>query len=137
MPVFPSSAWMQELCERLVAHPQADEVAANLDGVYRFVIEPAGPLTERHSYDLALRPTGAGARADLLEGSDHDPPRLTLAADYERWRQLILGELDIGLAVLLRRIRVSGDLAGLTRSLSSAQPLVQALGSVDTQWPHR
>ncbi len=135
MPVFPSRPWMEEFCERFVAHPQADEVAASLDGVYRFVIDPSGPLPERHSYDVAIRPTGAGAQATVLPGDSGDDPRLTVSADYDRWRQLILGELDIGMAVLLRRVRVSGDMSGVASRLSSAQPLMQTLSSVDTQWP--
>ena len=132
MPLFPSDEWMAEFCRRLAAHPDADDLARALDGVYEFVIDPAGPLTVQHRYRLAIRSTGAGAQITPVDGAAD--VRLTITADYERWRQLIGGQLDIGMAVLLRRVRVSGDLSGLTSQLSSAQPLVQTLSSVPTEF---
>lgn len=134
MPLFPSVAWVEAFCESFSAHPRAGEAAQTLAGSYRFVIEPAGPLLERHVYDLGIQPNGDdGASATLLD-EPPDRPRLELRADYANWRRLIGGQLDIGLALMLRRIRVSGDLAGLTRNMSSARPLTDALGAVDTQW---
>ena len=132
MPVFPSDEWMADFCERLEEHPDAGEIAAALDGVYRFVIEPAGPLTERHTYDIAIRAAGDGADVSMIDGDEK--PRLTLTTDYRRWQQLIRGELDVGMAVMLRRIRVSGDLTRLIGSVSSANPLVDSLHDVETVW---
>lgn len=132
MPVFPSDEWMVEFCDRLQSHPDAAEIAAALDGVYRFVIEPGGPLEERHSYDVSIRSNGA-AEVDLLE-PDAQKPRLTMTTDYRRWQQLVRGELDVGMAVMLRRLRVSGDLTSLMGNVSSAGPLLEALHEVDTTW---
>ncbi len=134
MPLFPSTEWMVAFCDALRVHPDAEQVASALDGVYRFVVEPAGPLTTPRHYDIGIRPTGAGAQIGVLEGEAHEQPRLTLAADYTRWQQLIRRELDVGIAVMLRRLKVSGDLTSLRGSLSSAQPLVHALGDVETTW---
>jgi hypothetical protein len=133
VPVFPSEQWISAFCAELAADPDAGSVAAALDGVYRFVIEPAGPLPERHSYDVAIRPAGDGADVTPVPHSP-DVPRLTLTADYERWRQLVRGELDIPIAVMLRRLRLSGDLGALTGRMGSAKPLLRALGAVPTQW---
>ena len=133
MPVFPSYEWMAEFCERLEAHPDAVDIAAALDGVYRFVVEPAGPLAERHTYDVEIRPDGDGAQVGVIE-EDGPAPRLTLTTDYRRWQQLVRGELDVGMAVMLRRLRVSGDLSRLMGSVGSATPLVESLGAVETTW---
>ncbi|MPZ74274.1 MAG: hypothetical protein GEU74_13775 [Nitriliruptorales bacterium] len=134
MPLFPSTEWMAEFCARLAAHSEAPEIAQALDGVYRFVIEPAGPLSDRHSYDISIRPTGAGANIGVVDGERHGDPRLTMTADYRRWQQLVQGELDIGMAVMLRRLRVSGDLSSLIGNVSNAGPLVESLHEVDTTW---
>ena len=133
MPLFPSPAWMDEFGTLLEQHPEADAVASALDGIYRFVVEPAGPLRERHVYDMAIRPTGAGAKVERLD-EPGEPPRLTLTADYGRWRQLILGQLDVGLALLLRRLKISGELGGVASRLSSTQPLIASLHNVQTEW---
>jgi hypothetical protein len=145
MPQFPSSAWIDAFCDRLESHEAAGEVARVLDGVYRFVIEPAGPVSDLHVYDVEIRPDGNGGAAatrrngagpgaaDALDG-EH-APRLTLSAKYDRWRQLITGELDVGMALMLRRLKVSGDLGTLIRDAGTARPLVDALRGVDTDWP--
>ncbi len=132
MPLFPSEAWMAQFCERLRSDPDAGRTAEELQGRYRFVVEPAGPLRSAHSYDLTIAPADGGADVAPVDGDGE--PRLAIAADYRRWQQLIRGELDITIAVMLRRVRVFGDLAGLRRSLSNAQPLLAALRAVDTQW---
>lgn len=134
MPVFPSQAWAEELCQRLREHPDAATAATALDGVYRFVVEPAGPLEQRHVYDLAIHPDGdSGASATVLD-EPADRPRLELRATYPNWRRLISGEQDVGMALMLRRIKVRGDLASLTKNRSATRPLTDALGTVDTQW---
>lgn len=134
MPVFPSRAWMDEFCAQLRSHARAGEVATALDGVYRFVVEPAGAVGDVHTYDVEIRPDrDAGASAQVVASAGS--PRLTLRADARRWQQLITGQLDLGVAVMLRRLRVTGDLASLRRELDNTKPLMDALRSVDTQWP--
>ena len=132
MPVFPSEEWMAEFCRRLEDHPDAAEIAGALDGVYRFVVDPAGPLEERHVYDVAIRPSGGGA--DVAVVDDGASPRLTMTTDYRRWQQLVRGELDVGMALMLRRLKVSGDLSRLIGNVASARPLMDSLNAVDTEW---
>lgn len=134
MPMFPSAEWMDEFCDELLAHPNADELAAVLDGVYRFVVEPAGPVAERRTYDVEIRP-GSGAPSARRLDEPAASPRLTMTARYDRWRQLITGKLDVGMAVMMRRLRVNGDLQRLIRDMGSSKPLMDALGAVNTQWP--
>ena len=133
MPVFPSYEWMDEFCERLQAHEESGDVAVALDGVYRFVIDPGGPLEEQHVYDVVIQPTDDGADVSVSDDGAVKP-RLTMTTDYRRWQQLVRGELDIGMAVMLRRLRVSGDLSSLMSNVSSARPLVESLHEVDTTW---
>ena len=132
MPTFPSQGWIEAFCDRLAKHPRASHVAESLDGVYRFVVTPAGPLTAEHAYDVEIRPSARGPRVrPVTDGA----PQVTLTADFDRWRQLITGELDIAMAVMLRRVKIAGDVGTLVRNPSSAGPLLDALGQVDTQWP--
>jgi putative sterol carrier protein len=70
----------------------------------------------------------------VVDGERHDNARLTLTADYRRWQQLVRGELDVAMAVMLRRLRVSGDLTSLMGNVSNAQPLVDSLHEVETTW---
>lgn len=135
MPLFPSPEWIEAFCDHVRAHPEAPEVAQALAGVYRFVIEPAGALAQRQSYDLEVRPGDDGGPPEVQPLEEQSAaPRLTVTADYNRWRQLVSGELDLGLAVMLRRVKVSGDIGALTRGLSSTRPLLDAMNAVETEW---
>lgn len=133
MPTFPSADWMDAFSQELLRQERIDEVASVLDGVYRFVIEPEGPLAERHTYDVEIRPAPEGAAAARLPELS-DSPRLTMTAGYQRWRQLITGQLDVRRAMLLRRLKVRGDLSPLLGGLSTSKPLMDALRAVDTRW---
>lgn len=135
MPAFPSREWMVELCEHVVAHPDVGPLARGLDGIYAFVVDPAGPLHTRHRYDLAIHPeAGDGARAELLD-QPASQPRITFTARFDRWWQLINGDLDPRLAIMLRRLKVAGDVWGLGKQLSTVTPLLEALARVETRWP--
>lgn len=133
MPVFPSREWMETFGAGLAAHPDAAVVAGVLDGVYRFVVLPAGPLTAEHTYDLDIRPTDRGAAVAVIDDTG-EAPRLTLTAGYDRWKQLVRGEMDIPMALMLRRLRISGDIGRVTKHPEVAKPLFAALGGVPTTW---
>ena len=134
MPTFPSAEWMQAFCDNLAAHPEVDELASALDGTYRFVVEADGSLAEAHRYDLAIRPEPT--EVALLD-EPVDKPTLVLRASHDRWRQLIEGKLDIGMAVMLRRLKVQGDIGRLVGRVDRTKPLRDALGQVQTEWPDR
>ncbi|HVM13187.1 MAG TPA: SCP2 sterol-binding domain-containing protein [Egibacteraceae bacterium] len=134
MPLFPSTAWVEAFCHTFSSHPDASEAAKALEGTYRFVVEPAGALDKRHEYGVGIGPDGDGGATAVVLPEPPERPRLELRATYPNWRKLIAGQLDLGLAVMMRRLKVSGDVSSLTRNLSSARPLTDALGAVDTQW---
>jgi hypothetical protein len=136
VPVFPSREWIEAYCDELSRHPDAPDVAAGLAGVYRFVVEPGGPLRERQVHGVEVRPAEGGGPPlvhplSYVEPADAD---LSISAAYPQWRQLVDGKLDLALALMLRRVKVGGNLQRLTGRLSSAQPLMEALRSVDTVW---
>lgn len=123
---------MDAFCAELVAHPRAPHAAMRLHGVYRFVVEPGGPLADRHSYEVSLAPAAPGVRAHRVAGTAR--PRVTVATDYGRWRRLLEGRLDLGTALLFGHLRVSGDTTGIMGSRGHVDVLVEALREVDTVW---
>jgi len=132
VPRFPSAQWIDAFCEQLEAHPRAADAAASLGGVYRFVVEPSGPLTDRHTYEVHLVGSDGGASARRVD--EYGAPRVTVRTDYNRWRQLLLGTLDLGPAMLFGRIRIAGDLPALLNARDDVDVVVDALRRVDTQW---
>jgi SCP-2 sterol transfer family len=134
MPVFPSGQWMEAFCAELTSHPDAEHLAKSLAGIYRFVVQPGGPLGEEHTYDVKIAQGVNGTLDVRWSVDDSVVPTLELIADYERWRQMISGTLDIPLAMMLGRLRVRGDIGRVTRRAADARPLLDALRAVDTTW---
>jgi hypothetical protein len=134
VPVFPSDDWIAAYCTQLERDPRSGPMARALHGVYRFVVEPSGPVAELVSYDVAIEPDGNGARVTPLPEPIAEP-RLTISAPYPRWVQLLRGELDIPIAIMLRRIKVFGDLKTVTAHLDDARPLLDALSAVESTTP--
>lgn len=136
MPQFPSREWMEAMSSGLKAHPEAPDVAGVLDGVYRFVVAPGGPLETEHAYDIAIGVAESDADPVIVQVLEQpSDPRVTLTANYLRWKQLITGGLDPMMAVMLRQLRITGDISHLrSGGLASAKPLLDTLKTVDTQW---
>lgn len=134
MPIFPSPEWMDAFCAELVAHPRAADAATRLHGVYRFVVDPGGPLTDRHTYEILLAAVDSAVRADRLDGDRPASPRVVVQTDYGRWRQLLEGRLSLGPALLFGHLRISGDMAALMGSRGDVDVLMEALREVDTVW---
>lgn len=132
MPVFPSSEWIDAFCEELASHPRAPAAAASLGGVYRFVVDPGGPLHEQHTYAVLLGVDDGHAVARPAAVSE--TPRVIVRTDYRRWRQLLEGRLDLGPAMLFGQLRISGDMAGLLNARGDVDVVVDALRGVDTDW---
>jgi SCP-2 sterol transfer family len=132
VPLFPSQEWMQAFGEAVEADPRSGAMAEALEGVYRFVIEPGGRLDQTFSADVAITPDNGHARVTQVQAAGQ--PRLTITAAYPRWIQMLRGELDIPIAVMLRRVKVSGDLRSLTSKADAARPLLDALSAVDSQF---
>jgi len=123
---------MEDFRAELQRHPGAGGMARTLEGVYRFVIEPAGGLRERRTYEVAIRRNGEGAEVSLPPSGATGRPRLEITAKYDRWVQLLQGRLDLTSAILFRRIRISGDLGSVRSHLSDARPLLDALEGVQS-----
>ncbi len=134
MPTFPSDDWIAAFCREVSAHPAVDDAVAALSGTYRFVIEPEGALTRPQRYAIALGDASGGPAAVPVD-PDSDGLRLEIAAGYDRWRELLTGRLDLMRAMLLRRIRVGGDVASLMRHREAARPLLDALRATESDFP--
>lgn len=134
MPDFPSGEWMEAFCDEFRSQPGAERVAESLAGTYRFVVQPAGPLDQQHVYDMKIARGANGAPDVSWSDGDSTAPTLELIADYDRWRQMISGTLDIPLAMMMGRLRVRGDVGRFMSHVSDARPLLDAIRAVDTTW---
>jgi hypothetical protein len=132
VPTFPSAEWIDAFCEELAAHPRAAHAAASLGGVYRFIIDPGGPLADRRQYHVSLSVTDGHVLVARVD--EAGTARVTVRTDYDHWRQMLRGQLDLGPAMLFGRVQIGGDLAALLGAQQDVGVVVDALRAVDTIW---
>lgn len=111
-------------------HPRAADLARSLAGRYRFTITPGGGLDVTEAYDLVVAP-GPDVGAEVAGAQ---PTALSVSADYGRWKGLLTGEADFMRSLLLRRIKVHGDVGQLRSRIRDAKPLLDCLGQVPTDF---
>lgn len=134
MPTFPTREWIETVADAVAAHPNAPQQAEKVAGVYRLHITDSGPLEQDYIYTFSLSPGDDGARP-RVELVDDVPEDLGISADYERWKQLITGELDPTRALLQRKVAVSGGLTAAMQRIGAVTLLQDAVATVETSWP--
>ncbi|MEE8603244.1 SCP2 sterol-binding domain-containing protein [Euzebya tangerina] len=128
---FPSLEWMQAYADEVGRHPRADQIAADLQGRYRFIIDPGGGFRRREAYDFVV----AEGSFDAVTATDK-PAMMVVTASYPRWKKLLTGQSNVMLSLLMRQITVEGDMGEITGLISDTRPLLDCLSRVRTHFPH-
>jgi putative sterol carrier protein len=104
--------WHGTVIEHIVADP---EVGLEEDMFLMMDLE------DGECRSVRLVPAEAGEKGDFV-----------LTAPYERWKQVMLGELDPVKGMMQGKIRLRGDLPTIVRYVKASTRLVNLVGQVDT-----
>jgi putative sterol carrier protein len=129
---FPSSQWLNALCDKLNSDGRYNEVAKNWEGDLVFDIQPSGNL------DHALR-----MYLDLWHGrcrqvefaplaGRHPTPRFVLRAPYDNFTSILLGKLDPMTAMMTSRLKVEGSLGYMMRNVPTVLDFVRCAREITT-----
>ena len=72
------------------------------------------------------------ARVVSVEEAEKAP--FVIYAEYERWRQVIEGEIDPIAGLAQGKLRLKGDLPTIVRFVKAAQDMVKAAQNVETEF---
>jgi putative sterol carrier protein len=129
MALFPSSAWLQALMDKLNTDPRYGEIARNWEGDMAFHIEPGGSLTQPVYYYIDLwhgKCRGVAVLTSLAEKK----AAFVLKAPYDHYVRLLKGELDPMQALLTRKLGVQGSMAVLMKNVPTVLDFVRCCKSV-------
>ena len=131
---FPSESWIQELSKLLNESPSYEQSAKDWEGDFIFVVSADEMLEENAYLFLGLR-HGKSTGAALLSSAGERPAEYTITAPFATWRKVIDGELDPIQGMMMRKLKLEGNLMKIMRYPKAAKEIVTCCASVPTEWP--
>lgn len=134
--VFPSEEWVAALKEQINASEEYQQSAADWeagDVCFRVQANPDIGLSEDGYIWLDLY-HGQCRDAQLVDAEKGESARFVITATYDRWKQLITGQLDPVTAMMMGQMKVKGNLGELIRYTRAAKELIACAGRVPTQF---
>jgi putative sterol carrier protein len=130
---FPSDEWIKELKNQLNTSPDYERSAKNWEGDFVFIVEPDESYKETKSMYLDLH-HGKSRDARLLSNPSELKAAYTISATYSNWRKVIEGKLDPIQGMLMRKLKLEGNLMQVLRYPKAAQEIVACCGLVPTDF---
>jgi len=131
---FPSDEWINELSRLLNESESYEQSAKDWEGDFVFVIHPDDAQPETAYLFLGLK-HGKSTGAALLQSGDERPAEYTISAPYGTWRKVIDGDLDPIQGMMMRKLKLQGNLMKIMRYPKAAKEIVTCCASVPTEWP--
>ncbi len=131
---FPSNEWIVELSNLLNRSPSYESSAKDWEGDFIFVVEPDESYSETGYLFLGLR-HGKSTGGALLATPDERPAEYEISAPYSVWRKVIEGELDPIQGMMMRKLKLKGNLMKIMRYPKAAKEIVSCCAEVPTEWP--
>jgi putative sterol carrier protein len=130
---FPSDAWIKELSHRLNQSESYERSAKDWEGDFLFVVEPDGAYDDTAYLYLGLH-HGKSTGAALVESEDARETEFVIRASYGNWRRVIEGRLDPIQGMMMKQLKLSGNMMKIMRYPKAAQEIVACCTEVPTEW---
>ena len=130
---FPSDEWIKELGHHLNASPAYAESAKSWEGDFLFIVEPDDAYPGTAHLFLGLY-HGKSTGAALVPGDDGHGTEFTISAPFDTWRQVIEGQLDPIQGLMMRRLKLQGNMMKIMRYPRAAQEIVSCCAQIPTAW---
>jgi putative sterol carrier protein len=131
---FISDAWIKALQKEVNASEAYRQAARNWEGDFYFYVTPGGPIKEQSAFYMDLW-HGKCRDAFLVTDESTKDPVFKMSASLDVWKKVIAKELDVIQGLLIRQIKLKGNMAMIMRNVKAAQELVECCTRVETEFP--
>ena len=131
-PVFPSSEWLEKLCQKLNEDEKYANIASKWEGDICVEIEPGGNLKETKIFYLDLW-HGKCRRVGILNSVEEEKSAFILTSSYENISSIMQGKLDPMQAMLTRKLKVKGNMAIMMRNVPTVLDFVRCAREITTE----
>jgi putative sterol carrier protein len=133
--LFPSEEWVQEFKKQINASDAYKQSGAKWEGPLILLIHanPAIGIPEDYSMWLDLY-HGECLDAKPIPSPEGTTAKFVIKAEYERWKQVLKGELDPLKGMIQGKIQVKGDLFTLLKYTKAAKDLIDCTAKIATRF---
>jgi putative sterol carrier protein len=125
---FPSKEWIEEYCKKLNESAEYKRSASKWEGDFIFIVE-IGSNKKIYYMDLWH---GTCRKALELNDETEINAEFILRGNYDVWKQLSIGKLDITKALVNGKIKLKGSLPKLLRNMKGGKVMISVMRDVPT-----
>jgi putative sterol carrier protein len=130
---FPSGEWGKAFADELNASEAYERSAKDWEGDFIFVIEPDKAYSETAYLFVGLY-HGKCTDAAMIASEDEREAQFIIRAPFTNWRKVIEGKLDPISAIMVRKLKLKGDMMKVMRYPKAAKELVNCVSRVPTDF---
>ena len=130
---FPSDEWIKELSRQLNASESYERSAKDWEGDFWFLVEPDEAYPEPAWLFLGLY-HGKSPDASMEPNQEARETEFTISAPFGTWRQVIEGKLDPIQGMMMRKLKLQGNLTKIMRYPRAAKEIVSCCAQIPTDW---
>jgi putative sterol carrier protein len=130
---FPSDEWIKELGKQLNASASYQRSARDWEGDFVFIVDPDDAYPQTAYLFLGLL-HGKSTGAAMLGHAHERQTQFVIRAPFRTWRRVIEGKLDPIQGMMMRKLKVSGDMMKIMRYPKAAQEIVSCCALVPTDF---
>jgi putative sterol carrier protein len=131
---FPSDEWIKALSRQLNASASYERSAKNWEGDFIFVCEPDAAYSSDPAYLYLGLYHGKSPSAALLQSEGEQKAEFVIRAPFSAWRQVIEGKLDPIQGMMMRKLKLTGDMKMILRYVAAAKEIVSCCALIPTDF---
>jgi putative sterol carrier protein len=132
--LFPGDEWIKELSSQLNASESYARSAKDWEGDFVFVVEPDQAYADAAYLYLGLY-HGKSPDAAQVNSKEEREVEFVISAPFSTWKQVIEGRLEPIQGMLMRRLKLKGNIQKIMRYPRAAKEIVSCCALVPTVWP--
>jgi putative sterol carrier protein len=130
---FPSDEWIKELSHRLNSSESYQRSAKDWEGDFIFVIEPDDAYEDTAYLFLGLF-HGKSPNAAMIGSEDERGAEFVIRAPFSNWRKVIEGELEPIQGMMMKKLKLKGNMKKIMRYPKAAKEIVSCCALVPTDF---
>ncbi len=132
--MFGTDEWAKAFMEEINKNEAYAKAAADWEGDFYFVVKPKKFFDEQLIMYLDLW-HGKCRNAEVVEDESKYSPAYKLIANDDNWKAIIDRKLDPIRGMMIRKLKLEGDMGKIMRYVKAAQELVNSATKVPTEFP--
>ncbi len=131
---FPSDEWAKEFGNQLNTSEAYAKSAKDWEGDFVFIIEGDKVYPETSCFFIGLLHGKCTDAAMMTSAEEREAPYI-LSGPYSTWRKVMDGSQDPIQAMMMRKLKLKGNLVKVMRYPKAAKDMVDCVQRVETEFP--